>query len=68
MTPNDEQYAILRLIQVAPESKILDWDFKAKERITLRHLESYGLIKVLSYGIKIYWTITPKGKGLINVG
>lgn len=67
-TPDDEQHVLLRLIQVAPESKIIDWDFRPKERINLRQLESNGLIRVLSNGIKMYWTITPKGEKAINVG
>lgn len=67
MTSKDELESLLRLIQAAPESKILDREFKPKERINLRQLESNGLIKVLSYGFEIYWTITPKGLESINV-
>ncbi len=67
MTSKDEQDSLLRLIQVAPESKILDREFKPKERINLRLLESNGLVRVLSHGLEIYWTITPKGLEYINV-
>ena len=67
MTSKDELESLLRLIQAAPESKILDREFKPKERINLRQLESNGLIRVLSYGFEIYWTITPKGIESINV-
>ncbi len=67
MTSKDELDSLLRLIQVAPESKILDQEFRPKERINLRLLESNGLVRVLSYGVEIYWTITPKGLEFINV-
>ena len=61
MPLKDNLVSLLRLIKESPESKITDWDFKPKERINLRKLESSGLVRVLSYGTKIYWTITPKG-------
>ncbi len=67
MTLKDELDSLLQLIQVAPESRILDRDFKPKERINLRCLESNGLVRVLSYGVEIYWTITSKGLEYINV-
>ncbi len=67
MIPKDELDSLLRLIQAAPESKILDREFKPKERINLRQLESNGLVRVLSYGVEIYWTITPKGIESISV-
>ena len=67
MTSKDEQDSLLRLIKAAPESKILDREFKPKERINLRCLESNGLVRVLSYGVEIYWTITSKGLESINV-
>jgi hypothetical protein len=67
MTSKDELESLMRLIHAAPESKILDREFKPKERINLRQLESNGLIRVLSYGFEIYWTITPKGIASINV-
>ena len=67
MTPKDEQESLLRLIQAAPESKVLDREFRPKERINLRQLESNGLIRVLSYGFEIYWTITPKGLESMNI-
>jgi len=63
----DELDSLLQLIQAAPESRILDREFKPKERINLRLLESNGLIRVLSYGVEIYWTITPRGIETINV-
>ena len=61
MTSKDELESLLRIIQAAPESKILDQEFKPKERINLRQLESNGLVRVLSHGFAAYWTITPKG-------
>ncbi len=67
MTLKDELDSLLRLIKAAPESRILDWEFKPKERINLRQLESNGLIRVIHYGVEIYWTITPKGLEYINV-
>ncbi len=67
MLLKDNLDSLLRLIRVAPESKIIDWDFKPKDRINLRLLESNGLVRVLSYGTKRYWTITPKGLKSINV-
>lgn len=67
MLLKDNLDSLLRLIRAAPESKIIDWDFKSKDRINLRLLESDGLVRVLSYGTKIYWTITPKGLESINV-
>jgi hypothetical protein len=67
MLLKDNLSSLLRLIRAAPESKITDWDFKPKDRINLRLLESNGFVRVLSYGTKIYWTITPKGLESINV-
>ncbi len=67
MALKDELDSLLRLIKAAPESRILDRDFKPKERINLRCLESNGLVRVLSYGVEIYWTITSKGLESINV-
>ncbi len=67
MLLKDNLSSLLRLIQAAPESKIIDWDFKPKDRINLRQLENNGLVRVLSYGTAIYWTITPKGLESINV-
>lgn len=67
MTSKDELDSLLRLIRATPESKILDREFKPQERINLRQLESNGLVRVLSYGFEIYWTITPKGLESINV-
>ena len=66
MTLQDELGSLLALINEAPESRILDREFKPKERINLRQLESNGLIKVLSYGFDIYWSITPKGIESLN--
>ncbi|MEE8401703.1 MAG: hypothetical protein V3R86_06080 [Candidatus Hydrothermarchaeaceae archaeon] len=66
MTSTDELESLLRLIQAAPESKILDREFKPKERINLRQLEINGQVRVLSYGFEVYWTITPKGLEYIN--
>lgn len=66
MTSTDELESLLRLIQAAPESKILDREFKPKERINLRQLETNGQVRVLSYGFEVYWTITPKGLESIN--
>jgi hypothetical protein len=66
MTFNDELGSLLTLINESPESRVLDREFKPKERINLRQLESNGLIKVLSYGFDIYWTITPKGIESLN--
>ena len=67
MILNDDLDSLLRRIQAAPELKITDWEFKAKDRINLRLLERSGLVRVLSYGTKIYWTITPKGTNSLNV-
>jgi hypothetical protein len=67
MVLDAELDSLLNLIHGAPESKILDREFKPKERINLRQLESNGLIRVLSYGFEIYWTITPKGLESIDV-
>jgi len=67
MTLKDERDSLLRLIRAAPELKITDWGIKPQERINLRQLESNGLVRVLSYGTAIYWTITPKGLDSINV-
>jgi hypothetical protein len=66
MALDGELDSLLRLIQAAPESKILDREFKPKERINLRQLESNDLVRVLSWGFEIYWTITPKGMESIN--
>ncbi len=67
MDLEEELDSLLKLIHAAPESKILDREFGPKERINLRQLESNGLIRVLSYGFEIYWTITPKGVESIGV-
>ena len=67
MLLKDNLSSLLRLVRDAPESKIIDWDFKPKDRINLRLLESNGFVRVLSYGTKICWTITPKGLESINV-
>jgi hypothetical protein len=66
MTSQHEQHSLLQLIQAAPKSRILDREFRPKERINLRHLERNGLLRVLSYGFEIYWTITPKGIEVVN--
>ena len=67
MALEGELGSLLQLIHDAPESKILDREFKTKERINLRALESNGLVRVLSYGFEIYWTITPKGLESMDV-
>jgi len=67
MDLGNELGSLLKLIHGAPESKILDREFRPKERINLRQLESNGFIRVLSYGFEIYWTITPKGLESIDV-
>jgi hypothetical protein len=66
MVLKDELRALLLHIHAAPDSGILDWEFNAKERIKLRELESNGLLRVLSYGSKTYWTLTPKGREVAN--
>lgn len=66
MTLEEELGSLLVLINESPESRILDREFKPKERINLRQLESNGLIKVLSYGFDIYWAMTPKGIESLN--
>ena len=67
MALDGELGSLLQLIHDAPESKILDREFKTKERIGLRQLESNGLVRVLSYGFEIYWTITPKGLESLDI-
>lgn len=67
MALQDEWGSMLRLIHDAPESRILDREFRPKERIRLRELETNGLLRVLSYGFDIYWTITRKGIEAIDV-